>query len=366
MADHHARHAREREPSDVEGALLADGAAVQAHLHPDAGHADAEVRVVGQQRRAGLGVLAVDDPAVAPPPVGGAVGGRTAAAQERRQPAERLAEARQLRALTGRVRRPLRVAGTALLGVLLEDPVDHRALAHDRPVGLVVVVGVELGHLLRRVVGGHQGPLDLLVEVALEVPRHRLEPRQRVDGRPRLRPVVETAEPQHGVLHRDLRGAVGVEVGVDAGGVGVERRARARCEQRQLLLGDPAPAERADERVDLQGVGPEQLREAAGRLVAPEVHLVEPLLGVHETLRGHQVGRRVGVQLRDAVVVPDDLHLAGEPGDLDRPLDLRKRPAHEHDRGDQAGDEHEHECDHAVRRPARRPRPRPEDLPPRS
>ena len=170
----------------------------------------------------------------------------TAAAQERRQPAERLAEALQLRALTGGVRRPLRVAGTALLGVLLEDSVDHGALADDRPVGLVVVVGVELGKLLRRVVGGHQGPLDLLVEVALEVPRHRLEPGQRVDGRPRLRPVVETAEAEHGVLHRDLRGAVRVEVGVDSGGVGVERRARARCEQRQLLLGDPAPAERAD------------------------------------------------------------------------------------------------------------------------
>ena len=81
-------------PATSNGHSLADGAAVQAHLHPDAGHADAEVRVVGQQRRAGLGVLAVDDPAVARPPVGGAVGGRTAAAEERRQPVERLAEAR--------------------------------------------------------------------------------------------------------------------------------------------------------------------------------------------------------------------------------------------------------------------------------
>ena len=53
VADDHARHAGEREARDVERALLGDGAAVQPHLHPDARHGHAEVRVVGEQRLPG-------------------------------------------------------------------------------------------------------------------------------------------------------------------------------------------------------------------------------------------------------------------------------------------------------------------------
>ena len=44
------------------------------------------------------------------------------------------------------------------------------------------------------------------------------------------------------------------------------------------------------------------------------VHLEEPLLGVHVALGAHQVGERVGVELRDAVVVADHLDLAVRPG----------------------------------------------------
>ena len=65
VTDHHTGHAREGEARDVERAARPDHVAVQADLHPDAGDADAEVRVVGQQRLAGGRVRAVDDPAVA-------------------------------------------------------------------------------------------------------------------------------------------------------------------------------------------------------------------------------------------------------------------------------------------------------------
>ena len=64
VADDHAGNAGEGEAGDVEGAVGRDLATVQPGLHPDAGLADPEVRVVGEQRHAGRAVLAVDDPRV--------------------------------------------------------------------------------------------------------------------------------------------------------------------------------------------------------------------------------------------------------------------------------------------------------------
>ena len=357
VADDHAGHTGEGEPGHVERAVRGDRRAVQPHLHPDAGDADAEVRVVGQQRLPGLGVRAVDDPAVAADPV--------ALAHQLRQVGQHAVQGRQLVALARRVRRPLRVPRTSRGRVLLEHPVDDGALADDRVLGLVVVRREQLGHLLGRVVGRDQGALDLLVEVALQVPRHRLEPGQGVDRRPRLGPVVEAAQAQHGVLHGDLGGTVCLEVGVDAGGVRLQRRAGLRLQQRQLLLGDAAPAQGADELVGLQGVGPEELREPAGRDVPAHVHLVEALLRVHVALRGHQVGQRVAVQLRDPVVVADHLHLGAQARHLDRAVDLREGPAHQDHGGHQAGDQQQDDHEHGVRRPPRGPRPPAEGLPPR-
>ena len=78
-------HAGEGEARDVERAVVGDGAAVQAHLHPDPGQRDAEVRVVGEQRLAGRGVLAVDHPGVAADAVAAAEqGGHPRRARPRR------------------------------------------------------------------------------------------------------------------------------------------------------------------------------------------------------------------------------------------------------------------------------------------
>ncbi len=355
VADDDARHPGERETGDVQRAVLADSGAVQTHLHPRARQADTQVRVVGQQRLSGLAVLSGDDPAVAADPV--------TPAHQLGQPVQGAVQLAQQGAVAGGVRRTLRVAGTSRRRVRLEHAVHDRALPHDRPVCPVVVRREQLGDLLRRVVGGQQGPLDLLVEVPLQVPGHRLEPGQRVRRRPRLGPVVQPAEAEDGVLDGDLGRAVRVQVGIDARGVRLQRRPRRRLEQRQLLLGDLSPTQRADELVALQGVRAEQLRLPSCGDVPAHVHLVEPLLRVHVALRGHQVGHGVGVQLRDAVRVPDDRHLTGQPGNLDRPLHLRERPAHQDDRAEQAGDQEQNERHRAVRRPARAPRPVAEDLP---
>ena len=80
-----------------------------------------------------------------------------------------------------------------------------------------------------------QGAADLVVHVAAQVPRHRLEPGERVDRGPRLRPVVEAARVEDRVLDRDLGGVPLLEVGVDALGVLLERGPGLRLDQGELL-----------------------------------------------------------------------------------------------------------------------------------
>ena len=253
-------------------------------------------------------------------------------------------------------RRPLRVAGAAGR-VLLEDPVDDRALGDDRRVLVVGVRRVQLGDLGVGVVDPRQHPVDLVLHVAAQVPRHRLEPGERVDRGPVLRRVVEPAEPQQGVLRGELARAVLGEVGVDAVGVRLERLAGPRLEQRQLPLGDPAPAHRPDHLVGLERLLAEQLGEPPGGDVPAHVHLEEPLLGLHVALRQHQVVHRVGVQLRDAVLVADHLDRAGQARHLELAGGLRQRATDHGDAGDRHHDQQQDEPGRDVRRPAGRGRP---------
>ena len=210
------------------------------------------------------------------------------------------------------------------------------------------------------------GPGDLLVHVAAEVPRHRLQPGQRVRRGPRLRVVVGALERQNGVLEAEAGSAVSGQVRVHTAGVVVEVLPGGRAEQAQLLLRDPAPAERADELVRLECVLAEQLAQPAGGDVPAEVHLEEPVLCVHVALRGEQVGRGVGVDLRDAVRVPDDVDVAVQAGQLDRSVVRRERVAddendgsrdHQEDRGegDSADDDDSKQATHG---PNRRESPR--------
>ena len=62
--------------------------------------------------------------------------------------------------------------------------------------------------------------------------------------------------------------------------------------------------------------------------MAAQVHLEEPVLGVDESLRPEQVVGVVGVDLRDAVVVADDLDLARQTRHADLALGRRERTAH--------------------------------------
>ena len=351
-------------PAHVERAVGRHLATVQADLVPDSGHADPQVRVVGQQRFAGGRVTAVDDPAVAAQPVAQTVAQPVALPEQGRHGPDGVIDRSEGRDLTGGVGGSLRIAGLARFGVLLEDAVHDRALSDDRLVCGVRVRRVELVDLALVVVHREQDPRDLVVHVRAQVPRHRLEPGQRVDRCPRFGPVVESAGPQERVLHRDLRGAVCVEVDIDPVGVRLECGAGGRLDQCQLLLRDPAPAHRPDGLVGVQGLLPEQFREPSGRDVAADVHLVEAVLRVHVALGNHQVGSGVGVDLRDAIGVAKHLHRAGQARDRDLAGRLRQRPSDQYHREGGHGHHEQRDAHRDVRRPAGRPGPPPEAVPP--
>ena len=102
----------------------------------------------------------------------------------------------------------------------------------------------------------------------------------------------------------DLAGRVVVEVGVDAVGVGLQAARVSGLQQRQLLLGDPAPAHRADELVDLEGVLAEHLRRAGPAVMCRRTSISKKRsCACTYPWAQHQVVGGVGVQLRDAVVV---------------------------------------------------------------
>ena len=145
-----------------------------------------------------------------------------------------------------------------------------------------------------------------------------------------------------------------LEIGVDAVGVRPEPAAGFRRQDRQLLLGDTAPTERAQEGVPLDLVLAEQHGEAAGGDVPANIHLPEAVLRVHIALRGEQVLSGVGVQLRDAVPIAANGNVRVERGDrllsfvrgegaAHRPRGVRRQPDHDdaqRRRQDDGDDEH--------------------------
>ena len=134
-------------------------------------------------------------------------------------------------------------------------------LREDRLVAVDGIGRVEQVDLLDRARRAREaGAGQLVLVVAAQVPRHRLEPRERVDGRPRLDAVAGVAAREHGVLERHLLGRLGLlDVRVDAVGVRLEVLPGLGRELGQLLLGDAAPAHRAD---DLVAVDARRCRRA--------------------------------------------------------------------------------------------------------
>ena len=190
VADDHAGEAGEGEARDVERAVVVDLGAVQAHLVPDARQRRREVRVVGQDRLAGRGVVSVDDPGVAAdrrrrvPTMAGIASSASPASASSCVERPR---SRQRRAGAGGPRRR-RLAAS-------KPPVDDGAAARrSARAARRGTAGRARRPAPRSRAGRGHRPVDLVLHVAAQVPRHRLEPGHRVRRGPVLDPVVEAAD----------------------------------------------------------------------------------------------------------------------------------------------------------------------------
>ena len=234
----------------------------------------------------------------------------------------------------------------------------------DHRIAVERVLRVQLVDLVGREIGRDHRALGLVLDVGAEVPGHRLQPRHRVFGCPRLDLVVGVLQPEHRVLERRVGAGVVGEVGVHPGGVGVVVRRDRRVERLDLLRRDLAPAERPQELVGRQLRLPEQLREATARDVPAEVHLPEPILRVDVPLREEEVVGVASGDRRDAEHIALHVDVVAETLDRNGALELRERPldrAHDepcHDQRDhdEPGDDAEHRDadDAADRSPAGR------------
>ena len=222
-----------------------------------------------------------------------------------------------------------------------------RHAADDGRVAGERVCRVQLVDLLRGEGGGQRRPVDLLVEVRPQVPRHGLQPGHRVGRRPRLGFVAGVLQAEHGVLEREVAPSCVAEVGIHAVGVGLVVGERDRVEQFHLGLGDRPPAERADERVGADLALAEQLGQAPGGHMPAEVHLPEAVLGVHVPLRHEQVVRGLRDDLRDAGLVAVHGRVGAEPRQAHLAGQRRERAHHGPDAepaGDERGAEKHAEC----------------------
>ena len=196
---------------------------------------------------------------------------------------------------------------------------------------------------------GQAGPGELGVEVAAQVPRHRLEPGQRVQRGPLLDPVVRQLGGQDGVLEGEVgRVSRGGQVVVDPVGVRRQVPPGGRSQPRQLLLGDLSPPHRPDHLVGVQARLADELGEAPGRDVPAQVHLEEAVLRRDEPLGPEQVDGVAGVDVRHAACVADDRDIGPQPFQRDGPARLRPGPADQPGSHDRAGDEgHDDEDEHS-------------------
>src|SRR5262249_32708801 len=228
---------------------------------------------------------------------------------------------------------------------------DHVTAGDDRWVAVERVRRIELLDLLAAGTGAEQRrPVDLLGHVAAQVPGHGLEPRQAVDRAPALDAVVAVLQAQDRVLEAGPPALMVAQPGVDPVGVRVEDLPRRRGEQVPLLLGHPAPTERAQEGVSLDLLRAEHLGEPSTGDMPPEVHLPEPFLRVHVTLGTVQVVGGVRIHLRDAVAVTVHSRGRAEPRQPGDATVLRERSSHGPDRG--AG-QHHGERDQRHQRPGK-------------
>ena len=291
VADDDARHAREAEARRRRtGSRAVTVRHFRPDLMPDARQRGAEVRVVRQQRHPALGEIARDDPGVRADALAGVADERARPPRSTpstsshsidavaTMPRRRASRARRSRGGHGRDRRD-----------------DHRDCGRTGTPGTAGRSASDVKS------GAIERALGLVLDVGAEVPGHRLQPRHRVGGRPRLDLVVGVLQPEHRVLERRVGAVVVGEVGVHA------RRRRRRSTTRPSGRAPRPPARRPRASRGCAGTcrsrscdSPNSSETRPARDVPAEVHLPEPVLRVDVPLREEEVVGVAGRDRRDA------------------------------------------------------------------
>ena len=325
VAEDHERNAREAGADDVEAGV----AGPQMVLVEGRRRAESEMRVVGEQRPAGDGVGSVDRPFVAAARIVGAPHGGVDMGQGSNPieiiPPQRDGFRADRRPVPDRGGRHSQGRGDRG-GTPAQGRGDRGGEARRNRVGVRDGRGrvergaaldvleeqrraVEAGKIAHRLISHQRLGTGDVVEVEGQAEGEQLCDRQAVDRRPRL----ERGQFQDGVFGRQR---VRRDIGVDAGGIGVERRQRLVRQHVQRPFRGAPQAERAQFHVTRQDRPAQQLGQRAAGPPALQIHLEQPVAGVRPALHQQQVVLGLGDDVRDAVGIARHLGLLVETGDL--------------------------------------------------
>ncbi len=295
VADDHARKARQR------GSGRAKAGRVERGEIPDRRRAQAEVRIVGEDRPAARRARARNDPGVAAP----ILAGGQAEAGERVEGARQLDPGGRREAGGGTAGHRRRRGGPRLPALQDRGP---RAGEREK---------------LRRPLGPDRldepRPADLVARVAREVPGHHPSPHEAVDRRPGLRR--DRQEPE-----LDGAGRIRDEKRVDSRAVGLDQAPRLRGEAGPGGLGGAAEPDRAQQPVRRNERLPQDLGQAPRSDPPLELHLPEPVPRVRVPEAEHHVGDRLRPDRGHAARIRFDADGRGVARDVDRSAHPGKRP----------------------------------------
>ena len=361
VADDDEGDAGERDSGDVK--IAGGGGGLEVGLVPDAGNAVGEVHVVGEERLAGGGVGAGDDPVVGASEAAFADG----VAEGLLEGQEVFGEAVEWVGLRGthvpkaghapallrgfeELERSIRwIVGFEFGLGLVEGDVGDVFLwggeVDDGLGGWVVTPGddgVEVADEVLREAGGEGFAVELGGEAGGEVLEHDEADEEGVARCPGGGLVAEETE-----LEREV-GALEGHGGVYAGGILLEEVKLIGREGGDGAVGGGAELEGALEAVVGEERRAEDLGQGAGGMAAEGVHLPEAVLGGDEALGEEKIVERGGAEVGDAVGVALDGDGGGEAGDGDGAVELGKGVVHGlidpvagGDEGDDADDDDE-------------------------
>ncbi len=185
---------------------------------------------------------------------------------------------------------------------------------------LVGVIRLQVRCRIRVQIVQETQPRQLALPVDTHRPRRGLGACQGIERRPWLH-----LRPQQ----VDLRGQpplVGRHIGVDARRIPLQHLACLRVQRCQFRLGRTAKAHDAAKAVGVQRRRTEQLGQPPGGNAPGLLHLPHAVLGMQPALRTPEVGLALGIDVRHAVLVAQDLHRLFETCHMQLAFQLWHRP----------------------------------------